>query len=1522
MSWFSKLLGKKDQQTKEIFQSLTFVPSRLGDATETSVTPGAKAGIEIRKIPPVKSTILSYGQDRSRGRGSDFQPSEYELSEIGIIEDSVSGHRLTAIKWDGNLKTVTFEELWLLAKTVSLPVMEQEREIIYQNLALKTRLQVLSGQIEEIGDIDVAYKEKICRVPYCKKPCVSKGVCETHRTQCRVRKELIVPIQGVWLSPERIIRHKVSKKGYNFLQKHGSTEVTKDHSLITLSDNRLQEFKPEEQQPLAKINFIAWQFGAQKYIDLGEYSSYGKTETQIVFDSALIIKGAKLRSWHSEIPRYIKGEALIKFCAILGAFVSEGSTKKSKFGGREAFRIANSNVTWLLELQAFFQEVFPHIPICLHQDRVSFLECSSKLIADLFTNMCGTKSGNKRFPDFIYQLPLECVQAFQSKLIDGDGHREIWGYSYTTKSLRLASQYSLLLKLQGVQTKFNYRFNHGQYYYTILTNVREKHQQCKTWLLPIEYRDEYVYDLEITNTHNFVDLAGQVLLHNTESVVHQAFTKKIGLMFKEGFDFVGSNKDRIQYIKTRFAQIARASEIPTNLLFTRLGTSLIRTSNAFAIKVRDTKASGGKIRKNARGKQLNPVAAYFPAAPETMQVKLNADTGKIEKWKQELPDGRYKEFNPDDVIHFTIGRREGFVFATPDIIPVIDDIRALRQIEENIELLLYQHLFPLFQYKVGTETRPAGWTEDGRREIDVVKEEIQYMPTEGGIVTPERHEITAVGAEGRALRAEGYLDYFKLRVIAGLGISTIDLGNAATANRACYSEDTQTLTDSGWKYHWEISPDDLVATVNPTTNLIEYQKPTYAYVYDYTGKMVLFRTQNVDVCVTPEHQMWLSSSHNKKKYIWKKKQASLIDGRSYFRVGGFGWQGSSANTFTLPYVPYRCHSEVPNPGPFAPIPIRDWLEFLGYYASEGTLAKVQGNWRVGLSQSASVNPRKRDCIRACLQRLPFKFSEYTDPTDHTTRFWIHCKSLYLYLEDQCGDYSYQKRLPAEILDLNTDLLEVVYRAALLGDGDRDPRPHRKNHGFTSSSDQLFDQMFEIALKLGYKVQETFAVRARHFIACHREVVSVKPCRISYVPYQGKVFCFEVPNGIFLTRRNGKVGLHGNSARTLSRQLIDSVKSIQDSFEAQIDQEMISELLEESTFTDDVLSSANMVHAVFKEIDIENKIEHEKHSLELFKGNALTYAELRAELGREPILLPEDPHDQDPTKYPEWHSIYWKLFEEPSLLIRAIDEAWSPQAKAAAEARSLQVTGSQLEQSAAEKKTADDEEAKRQAEVKKAAPPKPAVKKKDFQDHLLREQFTDLLEDLTQRLQQAFDNKQVFDPAQVKTSIKLWTDYIQDKFVKFCYTNYIDGVKRLVKVKHPSYSLLLQQGKVQIQFRLQRSITRFAKDLEQELLAKIDVFWQGGKLETKEQSLATIIRSVFEVLRYRLEFMTDVEPTRSFNLGYLMGLKVRGIQRVELNVASDACEDCQAQPYIDLSSVSIEHIVPRHAACRCTIRSPF
>jgi hypothetical protein len=72
-----------------------------------------------------------------------------------------------------------------------------------------------------------------------------------------------------------------------------------------------------------------------------------------------------------------------------------------------------------------------------------------------------------------------------------------------------------------------------------------------------------------------------------------------------------------------------------------------------------------------------------------------------------------------------------------------------------------------------------------------------------------------------------------------------------------FSEDTEILTDQGWKRISKLSGSELVMTLNPKTSEIEYQKPRKYYIYDYDGTMLHFQSKFINLLVTLNHQMFL-----------------------------------------------------------------------------------------------------------------------------------------------------------------------------------------------------------------------------------------------------------------------------------------------------------------------------------------------------------------------------------------------------------------------------------------------------------------------------------------------------------------------------------------------------------------------------------------------------------------------------------------------------------------------------------------
>lgn len=284
------------------------------------------------------------------------------------------------------------------------------------------------------------------------------------------------------------------------------------------------------------------------------------------------------------------------------------------------------------------------------------------------------------------------------------------------------------------------------------------------------------------------DLLEQAAVYDAEPIVRTAISRQINLWLKEPPVLLGEDK-YVEYIQERLNEIAFVSKIPTNELWRTMLRSLLKFSNAFAIVIRSSDLSSGV---KVQGRQ--PIAAIFPVSALTMFPKF--EKGRIIKWVRVLPDGRrYQEFDPKDVIHLTFDKEEEFVFGKPRLLGSIEDVAALRRIEENIEILMAKFLFPIYHMIVGTPEKPCQYYPNGESEIDVARYQIQGMDQEGMAITSERVKFDVIGSFDQALDAGPYLEHFKKRLYAGLGVSAIDVGEGDTANRSTADNISQNLKD-------------------------------------------------------------------------------------------------------------------------------------------------------------------------------------------------------------------------------------------------------------------------------------------------------------------------------------------------------------------------------------------------------------------------------------------------------------------------------------------------------------------------------------------------------------------------------------------------------------------------------------------------------------------------------------------------------------------------------------------------------
>lgn len=283
-----------------------------------------------------------------------------------------------------------------------------------------------------------------------------------------------------------------------------------------------------------------------------------------------------------------------------------------------------------------------------------------------------------------------------------------------------------------------------------------------------------------------------------EPMLRQAVEKYQQLIWKNGYSWVGRNQKSVDYVKMRMQQISMVTSTPTQNLLDQISDELIRYSNAYLVPQRDATMSGGKPYVNLFGKSVNPISGLFLIPASHVEAMVDQKTKMLVGWKATaVQDGQSDMFfTKDEVIHIHTSRSVGNLTGTPMMTPVLGDVRALRRMEESAEALVFQNAFPLVHYKVGTKESP----EADPAKFDEIKMQVESSSPQGMFVTPYDHEVKAVGNGDSPVDVYKYLNYFRLRIISGLGLSSVAFGEGGTSNRSTAHVQDKGLQDGAKKF--------------------------------------------------------------------------------------------------------------------------------------------------------------------------------------------------------------------------------------------------------------------------------------------------------------------------------------------------------------------------------------------------------------------------------------------------------------------------------------------------------------------------------------------------------------------------------------------------------------------------------------------------------------------------------------------------------------------------------------------------
>lgn len=486
-------------------------------------------------------------------------------------------------------------------------------------------------------------------------------------------------------------------------------------------------------------------------------------------------------------------------------------------------------------------------------------------------------------------------------------------------------------------------------------------------------------------------------------------------------------------------------------------------------------------------------------------------------------------------------------------------------IEEGIAQGIVRHGTPLHDVIVGDEAHPPT-----KEMMDNAADEVRGLNYMTEYVHPPWYRVQLIEAFSLG-KASKYVDPFVDNIVAATGIPKfMILGKG----EECYSEDTLTLTEDGWKPYWEIDKSkDKIATYNPKTGFLEYHKPTYFKLYHYNGQMYHFKNSVTDILVTPKHKMFISPLEDKRHKApktWKLCEAKDIS-LSRFRMKNWvDWNTDNIGEVAIPEVPYEPQARRENEGSKR-IPIDLFLEFLGYYISEGSHSgKNHNQYCIEISQ----NPGKKfDKMKDCLEKLPYTIRIDNKVKDGKKGFRFNSKSLYHFL-DQFGTCCYDKKIPKKFKDLGAEKLIILLNALILGDGTRFSLFNKKSTviSYYTSSKQLADDASEIMLKCGYvvntslqksgKTNEFSVYRINGNLSWKDSKFLKKDIKLE--DYEGMVYCFEVPNHLYITKRKGKIAIQGNTNKAVAQQILRglnmTIEPLQQSLKLMFEKEVLYPLM--------------------------------------------------------------------------------------------------------------------------------------------------------------------------------------------------------------------------------------------------------------------------------------------------------------------------------------------------------------------------
>ncbi len=336
---------------------------------------------------------------------------------------------------------------------------------------------------------------------------------------------------------------------------------------------------------------------------------------------------------------------------------------------------------------------------------------------------------------------------------------------------------------------------------------------------------------------------------------------------------------------------------------------------------------------------------------------------------------------------------------------------------------------------------------------------------------------------------------------------------------ACYDNQTQVLTNNGWKYFKNVNKEDKICSL--VDGIIQYMNPTNYFEYQVENQdMIYLENKHVNFCVTPNHMMYIKTRYGNFQHM---RADQMFNRMVQFQNNGIN------NNEDIEYFEIEGHK----------YKMDDWLKFVGMYISDGSCTQIEKR-RLRYIQLACTKYRKLKFISQFLDNMKIHYIlDQQGP-----RISCQGKFHHLFTEiKQYGQRAHLKHLPEYVWKLSQKQSRILLDALIEGDGTRGDGTWR----YYTVSKQLCDDVQRLALHCGWSAniklktpEDTpYCINTGRRISegtsnyDYFQITIIKshnrpwfnkkknPSNIKkIIKYTGKVYCVEVPPSHTIYVRRG------------------------------------------------------------------------------------------------------------------------------------------------------------------------------------------------------------------------------------------------------------------------------------------------------------------------------------------------------------------------------------------------------------------